>query len=143
MKREALENPRIRQEEFGQFPTAMPVVDFIASMSEPLPSAPRIDPKDRHGILVKAIIEVFCSRWSPGATILGIRNTKRSLIHLNSKALAALGIKLDLATNLPDVIVHHPAKNWLLLIDAIIGTGPIDDNRRKELKDVFSGCAAG
>lgn len=33
----AIENPRSRQEELGQFLTATPVADFMASMFGPLP----------------------------------------------------------------------------------------------------------
>ena len=42
-----------------------------------------------------------------------------------------------------DVIVHHRARNWLLLIEAVTSAGPVDGKRRKELKDLFAGCKAG
>ena len=143
MKLAAIENPRSRQEELGQFLTATPVADFMASMFGPLPGATRRTPRDLWGLLVKAIIETFCARWSPVAVILGVRDTRRNLVHLNSKALAKLGVTLDSAAKLPDVIVHHKAKNRLLLIEAVIKAGPVDDKRRKELKALFSGCKAG
>ena len=139
----AMENPRSRQEELGQFLTATPVADFMASMFGRLPSTARRAPKDRWGLLVKAIIEVFCARWAPGAAILGIRNPKRTLVHLNAEALAALGVTLASAAKIPDVIVHFRAKNWLLLIEAVTSAGPVDGKRRKELKDLFAGCKAG
>ena len=143
MKLAAIENPRSRQEELGQFLTATPVADFMASMFGPLPSATRRTPRDRWGLLVKALIEVFCARWSPGAAILGIRDTRRNLVHLNSRALATLGVTLDSAAKLPDVIVHDTKRNWLLLIEAVTRAGPVDGKRRKELKDLFAGCKAG
>ena len=43
----------------------------------------------------------------------------------------------------PDVIIHHRARNWLLLIEAVTSVGPVDGKRRKELKDLFAGCKAG
>ena len=142
MKLAASENPRSRQEELGQFLTATPVADFMASMFGPLPGATRRTPRDRWGFLVKAIIEVFCARWSPGAAILGIRDTRRKVVHLNSKALATLGVSFDSAAKFPDVIVHHKAKKRLLLFEAVIKAGPVDDKRREELKDLFAGCKA-
>ena len=142
MKLAAIENPRSRQEELGQFLTATPVADFMASMFGPLPGATRRTPRDRWGLLVKAIIEVFCARWSPGAAILGVRDTRRNLVRLNSKALATLGVTLDSAAKLPDVIIYHKAKNRLLLVEAVIKAGPVDEKRRKELKDLFAGCKA-
>ena len=139
MKIAALGNPRSRQEELGQFLTATPVADFMASMFGPLPRATRSTPRYLWGLLVKAIIEVFCARWSPGAAILGICDIKRNVLHLNSQALAALGVTLDSAAKLPDVIIHHKAKNRLLLIEAVVKVGPVDEKRRKELKDMFAG----
>ena len=142
MKLAAIENPRSRQEEHGQFLTATPVADFMASMFGPLPGATRRTPRVRWGLLVKAIIEVFCARWSPGAVILGVRDPRRNLVHLNAKALVTLGVTLDSAAKIPDVIVHHKAKNRLLLIEAVTSIGPVDEKRRKELKDLFAGCKA-
>ena len=142
MKLAAIENPRSRQEELGQFLTATPVADFMASMFGPRAGATRSTSRDRWALLVKASIEVFCARWSPGAAILGVRNTRRNLVHLNSKALAALGVTLDSAAKIPNVIIHHKPKNRLLLVEAVIRAGPVDDRRRKELKDLFAGSKA-
>jgi hypothetical protein len=140
MKVAAIEPARSRQEELGQFLTATPVADFMASMFGPLPRATRSAPRDRWGFLIKAVIEVFCARWTPGAAILGIRDPKRKLVHLNSKALATLGVTLDSAAQIPNVIIHHQAKNRLLLIEAVIRAGPVDAKRRNELKEMFAGC---
>ncbi len=143
MKLAATANPRERQEELGQFLTASPVADFMASLFAPHRGATLATSKDRWGLLVKAILEVFCARWSPSAAILGVRDATRNLVHLNSKALATLGVTLDSAAKIPDVIVHHTTKNWLLLIEAVTSAGPVDGKRRKELKDLFAGCKAG
>ena len=143
MKLAAIENPRSRKEELGQFLTATPVADFMASMIAPRRGATRSIPSDRWGLLVKAVIEEFCARWAPGAAILGVRDAKRNLVHLNAKGLAALGVTLESAAKIPDVIVHLRAKNWLLLIEAVTSAGPVDGKRRKELKDLFAGCKAG
>jgi hypothetical protein len=97
---------------------------------------------DRWALLVKAIIEVFCARWSPGAAILGIRDTRRNGVHLNPTALAKLGVTFDSAARFPDVIIHHQAKNRLLLIEAVVKAGPVDEQRRKELKHLFAGSKA-
>ena len=139
MKIAAVENPRSRQKELGQFLTATPVVDFMASMFGPRALATRSTARDRWGFLVKAIIEVFCARWSPGAAIIGIRDIKQNVLHLNSQALAAPGVTLYSAAKLPDVIIHHKARNRLLLIEAVVKVGPVDEKRRKELNDMFAG----
>ncbi|MBN8460544.1 MAG: hypothetical protein J0M04_22160 [Verrucomicrobia bacterium] len=143
MKIAATADPGSRQEELGQFLTAKPVADFMASMFGPRRSAARSSSGGRWGVLVKAIVEVFCDRWAPGAVVLGIRDPKRNGAHLHAKALAALGVNLDSAAKIPDVIVHDTKRNWLLLIEAVTSAGPVDEERRKELKDLFAGCKAG
>lgn len=143
MKIAAIENPRSRQEELGQLLTATPLADFMVSFRGPRRGATRSTPRDRWAGLVKAVVEVFCARWTPGAAILGVRDSRSNLVHLNSQALAALGVTLDSAAKIPDVIVHHRARNWLLLIEAVTSAGPVDGKRRKELKDLFAGCKAG
>lgn len=44
---------------------------------------------------------------------------------------------------MPDVIVHDPKRNWLVLIEAVTSAGPVDGKKRMELKHLFSGCTAG
>ena len=93
--------------------------------------------------LIKAIIEHFCPAFAPGGVVIYIGDTENKFVHLETAGLAALGVILDSAAKIPDVIVHYTAKNWLLLIEAVTSAGPVDGKRRKELKDLFAGCKAG
>ena len=93
--------------------------------------------------LIKAIIEHFCPAFAPGGVVIYIGDTENKFVHLETAGLAALGVTLDSAAKIPDVIVHYRAKNWLLLIEAVTSAGPVDGKRRKELKDLFAGCKAG
>jgi len=93
--------------------------------------------------LIKAIIEQFCPPFAPGGVVLYIGDTENKFVHLETTGLAALGVTLDAAAKIPDVIIHYRAKNWLLLIEAVTSAGPVDGKRRKELKDLFAGCKAG
>ena len=93
--------------------------------------------------LIKAIIEQFCPAFAPGGNVIYIGDTENKFVHLETAGLAALGVTLDSAAKIPDVIVHYRAKNWLLLIEAVTSAGPVDGKRRKELKDLFAGCKAG
>ena len=94
-------------------------------------------------LLIKAVIEQFCQRFAPGGAVLCIGDTESKFDYLERDALVALGVTLDSAAKIPDVIVHHRAKNWLLLIEAVTSSGPVDGKRRKELKALFAGCTAG
>lgn len=93
--------------------------------------------------LIKDIIEHLCPIFAPGGVVLYIGDTENKFVHLETSALAALGVTLDSAAKIPDVIVHYTAKNWLLLIEAVTSDGSVDGKRRKELKDLFAGCKAG
>ena len=93
--------------------------------------------------LIKAIIEHFCPIFAPGGAVLYIGDTENKFVHLEAAALAALGVTIDSAAKIPDVIVQHTTRNWLLLIEAVTSAGPVDGKRRKELKDLFTGCKAG
>jgi len=93
--------------------------------------------------LIKKIIERLCSAFVPGGVVLYIGDTENKFVHLENASLVSLGVELDSAAKIPDVIVHFPARNWLLLIEAVTSAGPVDGKRRKELKDLFKGCKAG
>ena len=93
--------------------------------------------------LIKAIIEQFCPIFVPSGRVIYIGDTENKFVHLETAKLTALGVTLDAAAKIPDVIVYHTAKNWLLLIEAVTSAGPVDGKRRKELKELFAGCKAG
>lgn len=93
--------------------------------------------------LIKAIIEHFCPAFAPGGVVIYIGDTENKFVHLETTALASLGVTLNSAAKIPDVIVHYTAKNWLLLIEAVTSAGPVDGKRRKELKSLFANCKAG
>lgn len=93
--------------------------------------------------LIKAIIEHFCPAFTPGGVVLYIGDTENKFANLKGDALSALGVVLDSAAKVPDVIVHDTRRNWLLLIEAVTSAGPVDGKRRKELKELFSASEAG
>src|SRR5947209_8379677 len=89
---------------------------------------------DRWCLLMKAVIEQFCPTFAPGGVVLYVGDTEDKFVHLEAAGLAAVGVTLNSAAKIPDVIVHHVSKNWLLLIEAVTSAGPVDGKRRKELK---------
>ncbi len=93
--------------------------------------------------LIKAIIEDFCPHFAPGGVVAYIGDTENKFAHLEADYLASLGVSLDSAAKMPDVIIHCVKQNWLLLIEAVTSAGPVDGKRRKELKELFAGCKAG
>lgn len=93
--------------------------------------------------LIKAIIEDFCCRFIRGAIVAYIGDTENKFKHLHADYLAKLGVKIEAAAKMPDVVAHDTERNWLLLIEAVTSAGPVDGKRRSELKALFRQSSAG
>jgi hypothetical protein len=102
----------------------------------------RLSPAGQN-VLVKKIIDDFCTIFTPGCLVIYVGDTKKKCAYFDSKALASLGIDIQEPGKMPDVVVYHKEKNWLVLIEALTSHGPVDPKRRKELKELFSGSTAG
>lgn len=129
--RESLKNEIARKRDLARVPVTLPDGSKVA-----------LSPGGQNP-LIKAIIEKFCPAFAPGGIVIYIGDTENKFVHLETDSLNSLGVKLDSAAKIPDVIVHYTAKNWLLLIEAVTSAGPVDGKRRKELKELFTGCKAG
>jgi len=93
--------------------------------------------------LVKKIVEEFCPRFTPGGVLVYVGDTGKKQRHLDERYLSGLGLTFDEHGKMPDVIVHTPEKNWLILIEAVTSHGPIGLKRHNELKELFKGTKAG
>ena len=93
--------------------------------------------------LIKTIIEEFCPRFAPGGTVVYIGDAEDKFLHLDANYLQQMGVVIPAPAKMPDVVIHDTKQNWLLLIEAVTSAGPVDGKRRKELKELFTGCKAG
>ncbi|MBL9154589.1 MAG: Eco57I restriction-modification methylase domain-containing protein [Verrucomicrobiales bacterium] len=85
MKIAVIENSRSRQEELGQFLTAPPVADFMASMFGPLPRTVRLlDAGAGAGSLTSAFVSRCCEKRD------GVRAIETTLYELDGEILDAL-----------------------------------------------------
>jgi len=94
-------------------------------------------------VLVKRIIDDFCPMYTPGAKIIYVGDTQRKWAYFDSCSLRALGVEVEEHGKMPDVVVHHTEKNWLVLVEAVTSHGPVNPKRRQELKDLFAKSSAG
>jgi type II restriction enzyme len=94
-------------------------------------------------VLIKEIIEEFCPRFTPGGKPIYIGDTDTKWAYFDEAAMKPLGIELDAHGKMPDVVVHHVKKNWLVLIEAVTSHGPVDGKRHDELRRLFADCKAG
>lgn len=94
-------------------------------------------------VLLKSMVEDFCSRFTPGGRVLYIGDADVKLGIFQKEELEALGVELDLHGKFPDLIVHMPDRNWLVLLEAASSHGPVDAKRYDELRSIFAGSTAG
>ncbi len=63
--------------------------------------------------------------------------------YFDEAGLAARGVKVDMHGKMPDVVIHYPAKNWIILVEAVTSHGPVNPKRREELAKLFAIGTAG
>lgn len=93
--------------------------------------------------LIKAVVEHFAAIFTPGGRVVYLGDTETKFLHLDTPYLAKLGVALNSAAKMPDVVIHDVRRNWLILIEAVTSAGPVDGKRRSELKQLFKGSSAG
>jgi type II restriction enzyme len=92
-----------------------------------------------HSQLIKRFMEAFVPHFVPGSRVLFAGDVEGKYEYFDEEGLRALGVEVSIRGNmLPDVILYYPAKNWLLLVEAVTSHGPIDEKRRDELDKLFS-----
>jgi len=93
--------------------------------------------------LIRLILGEFCERFTPGAMVLYVGDTAKKWAHFEKDGLEALGVKVEEHGKMPDVVVYHAEKGWLVLIEAVTSHGPMNPKRHDELKKLFKGSSAG
>ena len=93
--------------------------------------------------LIKAFIEQFCTRFVPGGVVLYVGDAENKFQHFETEYFARVGVSIDSAAKMPDVVVHDPKRGWLVIGEAVTSAGVVDGKRRRELKDLFAGFRTG
>jgi adenine-specific DNA-methyltransferase len=96
-----------------------------------------------HNELVKAILEKFCPRFTPGAEVLYVGDTKEKFAFCDTKRLGEVGCRVNEHGKMPDVIAFYPEKKWLILVESVTSHGPVDAKRHAELAEMFSSVKPG
>ena len=94
-------------------------------------------------ILVEKIIHEFAEIYTPGGKVLYVGDTDDKFAYYDEEGLAELGMTIESHGKMPDVIIYHTDKDWLVLIEAVTSHGPIDGKRKDELKRLFRDSRAG
>jgi len=93
-------------------------------------------------VLLEKIIDEFCSRFIPLGSVAYVGDTDDKFVYIDRDLLKDLNVAIESHGKMPDVVVYHRKKNWLVLIEAVTTHGPVNPKRRNELKKLFKGCKA-
>ena len=96
-----------------------------------------------HSELIRAIIEDFGARFVPGGVLIYAGDTGEKWGYFDAALLSKLGVSVDAHGKMPDVVLHYPERNWLLLVESVTSHGPVDGKRHAELARLFSNSNAG
>lgn len=96
-----------------------------------------------HSRLVKAILDEFAPRFVPGGRVLYVGDTGGKWRFFDEPALTELGVSVDMHGKMPDVVLHHTERGWLVLVEAVTSHGPVDPKRHEELATLFAESTAG
>lgn len=91
-------------------------------------------------LLIKAMVEEFCPRYTPGGEAVFIDDTDKKQDRSNHPILDRFGITIPEHGKAPDLIVWMEDKGWLFLMEACSTHGPIDVIRKKDLGELFQGA---
>jgi adenine-specific DNA-methyltransferase len=94
-------------------------------------------------VLIAKIIEDFCPYFTPGGKVIYVGDADEKWAIFDQETFIEQGLNVDAHGKMPDVVVHHVEKNWLVLIEAVTSHGPVNPKRREELKTLFRGSKAG
>lgn len=93
--------------------------------------------------VVKAVLEEFSPRFTPGARVVYVGDAGEKWAIFDREHLASLGVQVDAHGKMPDVVLNHEAKGWLVLVEAVTSHGPMNPKRIVELRSLFAGATSG
>ena len=97
----------------------------------------------KHSDLIRCVIEVFGSIFTPGGDLVYVGDTGKKWAQFDLELLASLGLVVEAHGKMPDVVIYYREKNWLILIEAVARSGPVDGIRHAELTQLFKDSTAG
>jgi hypothetical protein len=94
--------------------------------------------------ILKAVVEEFGPRFLGDPQVLWISDSRSKQAYKNNALEAALGITIDVAKTLPDLIMvdmnppGRPHQFLLLFCEAVASEGPVDELRQQDLTSILT-----
>lgn len=94
--------------------------------------------------LIEKIIKEFCEYFTPNGDLVYVGDTQKKWAYFDEELLKKLGVAIkNQHGKMPDIIVHHTKKKWLVIIEAFTSHGPINPKRKIELERIFGSSSSG
>ena len=97
----------------------------------------------KHSELIRSVIEDFGPCFVPGGELVYVGDTGKKWGYFDEKLLSSIGVKVEEHGKMPDVVIYYRKKNWLVLVEAVSSSGPVDGIRHDELSKLFKKSTAG
>jgi BsuBI/PstI restriction endonuclease domain/BsuBI/PstI restriction endonuclease HTH domain len=94
-------------------------------------------------VLIAQLLNDFCPFWTPGGNVLYVGDADKKFAIFDEGAMLTLGVTIQEHGKMPDLVVYHVQRDWLLLVEAVTSHGPVDAKRHSELQTVFGSSTAG
>lgn len=97
-----------------------------------------------HSDLIEKVIHEFAERFTPGGILIYAGDTGRKWdSYFDEETLAKLGVTIaSTGAKMPDVVILHAQKGWLVIVEAFDNVGPIDPLRKLQLEELFAASTA-
>lgn len=115
----------------------MPRIPIVQADGKPVRLSEHICP------LIRRAVREFCSRWTPGGTLVHVEDRGKNRAHSDETLIIELGGSIESQEQMPDLVVYVKEKNRLVLVEAVTSHGPVDGKRHAELSKLFAGSRAG
>ena len=92
-----------------------------------------------HNLLEKAVVEVMCPALLQHAQTVYLGDTESRIGYQDRTLMRRLNLPIDVSVSLPDVILYGPEEQTLLVVEAVVSSGPVTSARLAQLRELTSG----
>jgi hypothetical protein len=95
----------------------------------------------RHNLLEQAVVETLGPALLQHPQVVYLGDTAPRIGYQNRSLMRRLNLPIDVSVSLPDVILYDPEEQALLVVEAVISSGPITAGRLVQLQTLTTGPA--
>lgn len=93
-------------------------------------------------VISKAVVEIFSPRFLYQPAVLLLSESGNKIVAQEEKQISNIGLKIDAAKVLPDIILFDlaPHRELLVFVEVVATDGPISSSRRDALLEIAQGA---